>query len=89
MNIKAIKEEEFQTMMDILLDIKRRLSETADSGGSEIMDVAEICQFLNVSKRTVHNLKSSGKLPYRKLGGRVYFYRSEVLEAMDSINLKS
>ncbi|MFC2125549.1 helix-turn-helix domain-containing protein [Bacteroidota bacterium] len=50
----------------------------------KMMTIQETARFLDVSKVTLHNWKKNGKLPYLRLGKRVFFSQKEILEAMKS-----
>ena len=49
---------------------------------TEFMTRNEVRDFLNVDLSTVHNLTKRGKLKAYGLGGRVYYKRAEVEEAI-------
>jgi excisionase family DNA binding protein len=50
----------------------------------KMMTIQETAEFLDVSKVTLHNWKKNGKLPYLRLGKRVFFSQKEIVEAMKS-----
>jgi len=41
-------------------------------------DHQEICQTLNISKRTLDNYRERGLLPYSKIGGKVYYRPGDI-----------
>jgi hypothetical protein len=45
----------------------------------------EIAEYLGISKVTVTDWMKKG-LPYRRMNGRVYFMKKEVMESMKSFN---
>jgi excisionase family DNA binding protein len=47
----------------------------------EHFNIAEVAAFLNCTKMTVHNYKQRG-LPYYRVGRKLLFKKSEVLEFM-------
>jgi len=47
----------------------------------ELLTVQQAAQLLDVSVATVHEWKRRGVLTYRKVGGRVYLGRADVLAA--------
>ena len=51
----------------------------------ELIKIEAVCKMLNVSKVTVWTWKKTGKIPFYRLGGRIYYKRSEILEAMNKI----
>ncbi len=42
----------------------------------------EICEVLNISMSTLNNWKSGLKLPYKKLGKRIYYDLEEIKKSM-------
>ena len=49
----------------------------------ELLSFKEVCQFLNVSASCLNQWKSQGRIPWKKLGKRVYFNRSELISALE------
>ena len=54
----------------------------------ELMNARELCEYLGVHIGTVNNWKSQGKLPFKKLGKRIFFERAEVKRALSDNNYK-
>ena len=52
----------------------------------ELMTFKETCELLNISASCLNQWKASNKIPYKKLGKRVFFLRSEVVEALKESN---
>ncbi|TKC57623.1 helix-turn-helix domain-containing protein [Pedobacter hiemivivus] len=48
----------------------------------DLMDMEEALKFLKVSKVTIHNWKKKGIIKSHKMGRKLYFKRSELLEAI-------
>lgn len=44
-----------------------------------LLTVEEVAEYLEVSKVTIHTWKREGKLPFYRMGRRVYFKKSEIL----------
>jgi excisionase family DNA binding protein len=49
---------------------------------SGLMDMEEVIKFLKVSKVTIHNWKKSGVITSHKMGRKLYFKRSELMNAI-------
>jgi excisionase family DNA binding protein len=47
----------------------------------DLLTVPQAAELLNVSVATIHEWKRRGMLPYRKIGGRAYLNRPDVLSA--------
>ena len=44
--------------------------------------IDQLAKELGVTRQTIHSKKRSGEIPFHRLGGRVYFFRSEVYKAL-------
>jgi len=65
---KAIRE----VLKQELIDIKEK----------DLMTAKEVIDFLSISKSCLNEWKSNGVIPYKRLGKRIYFRRSEITEAL-------
>ena len=43
-----------------------------------LLDNEDLCLLLKVSKRTLQRFRSSGKLPYKRIGKKTYYIESDV-----------
>lgn len=50
-----------------------------------LIQIDEVCQIFNISKPTVHEWKRSGKIPFYRVGRRIYFKRSEIMYALQDV----
>jgi len=53
--------------------IKEKLLE-----GERLLDNQDVCQLLNISKRTLQRYRSSGELPYQMLYHKTFYKESDV-----------
>jgi hypothetical protein len=51
--------------------------------------IDHICKTLGVSTVTVHDWKKKGIIPFHRISGKIYFYESEVLAALNPVNKKA
>lgn len=42
------------------------------------LDNADVCRMLNISKRTLQEYRTTGKIPYILLGGKVLYKESDI-----------
>ncbi|NGM90830.1 helix-turn-helix domain-containing protein, partial [Parapusillimonas sp. SGNA-6] len=47
---------------------------------------AEVRRLLGISPGTLQNLRAGGTLPYRKLGGSMYYRREDIRKMMEGGN---
>lgn len=55
------------------MEIKEKLLE-----GERLLDNQDVCQLLNVSKRTLQRYRSSGELPYQMVYHKTFYKESDV-----------
>ena len=48
--------------------------------GPEFLNVKELAELLRIKTRTVYEMVSQGRIPYRKAGDRTIFLLDEILE---------
>jgi len=52
----------------------------------EVLNFKETCLFLGISASALNKWKSENKIPYKKMGKRVFFNREELLGALKESN---
>lgn len=54
----------------------------SSSASKNVMTVAEVARYLDITEYTVYKMTRNGKIPFKKLenGKRVYFLRDEIDE---------
>ena len=68
-------------LIDILRGVVRQELNTKKD--KELMSFKETCEFLRVSASWLNKQKSEDKIPYKKLGKRVFFFRKEIINALE------
>ena len=54
---------------------------TQSKEDDELLTVKEAAAFLKISKMSLHNWKKAGKVKYHRIGSRIRFKKSELLNA--------
>lgn len=80
--IKSILESirtEMQKNGEMLDNLQKLLSSSASKN---VMTVADVARYLDITEYTVYKMTRNGKIPFKKLenGKRVYFLRDEIDE---------
>lgn len=52
----------------------------------KLMDAKELCKFLGISLSTLNVWKASAKIPFKRLGKRVFFVKEDVLKTLEDSN---
>ena len=80
--IIAESKESFKSILsEILSEIDFNSKITAHQEQDQLLTIEEAAQLLNVSKTTISEWKKNGIIPFIRLGKRVYFERSKLLQA--------
>lgn len=81
-----IDQKYFDSWMQRLLSQVELLQRKVDKLGNNdnvisdeiLLDNQDLCLLLKVSKRTLQRFRSSGKLPYKRIGKKTYYLESDV-----------
>jgi len=66
-----------------LCDPSSKQIQTFIMDGEKMLDNFEVCQMLNISKRTLQRYRSSGDLPYHMNKHKTYYKESDVLRFIE------
>ena len=76
----------FESMLDRFEAFARRMDElcrqSRDKSLSEWLDNQDVCQILNISKRTLQTYRDNGTLPYTRIGDKMYYKAEEIQRVM-------
>lgn len=67
--------ERFDILMELADDAKK---EHTAIDGEELLDNQDILQMLKISTRSLQRYRSSGRLPYYTISGKIYYKLSDV-----------
>lgn len=70
-----------EDLKEVIRDVIRE--ELSPNDEKELLNFKETCEFLGCSASSLNRWKSEGKVPYRKMGKRVFFLKSELLSSLD------
>jgi len=62
--------------------------QTATNPTDELIKIDEVCEMLKVSKVSIHSWKRQGILPFYRISNKIYFKKSEILDAFKRIGKK-
>lgn len=69
-----------------LIEVIEKCNQPADQ---ILLDEADTLAFLKVTKRCLAKWRANGVLPYHKLGGKIYYIKSEIIEAVKKHSLSN
>jgi len=88
MELISIEKRIFDSLvMDLstLADDAENLSKSEDYFLQEWMDNQDVCNILNVSKRTLQTYRDNGRLPFTQIDRKMYYKPSDVEFLLNSI----
>ncbi len=77
--------ERFDILKEHIIDIQKQRNSI---DGEELLDNQDLLQMLKISQRSLQRYRSSGKLPYYTISGKLYYKLSDVHQFVrESFNL--
>jgi excisionase family DNA binding protein len=55
---------------------------------SELLKRVDVAEMFGITLTTVHSWMNSGLIPFHRISGRVFFKKSEVLQAMKQVKIR-
>lgn len=71
-----------ESIEKMLLDLKTK-EDSADNVSEVLLETKEVLEKLKISPATLYNWRNQGKIPFHKIGRRVYYKESQILAALD------
>ena len=75
-------EDLLQFKTELFTEMHRLLQGSKESQVKQWLRSSEVRKMLNISPGTLQNLRISGILPYRKIGGSMFYNREEIEKIM-------
>lgn len=76
--LKALIQESFSEQRELITRLETALDAMTSFNGKQMLDSRDMRLQLKVCDRTLIRWRNSGKLPYFKLSGKIYFWASDV-----------
>lgn len=74
---------------EFLRELRYELQKAQRPAEQVILDEADFCNYLKISKRHSANLRTSGAITYSKAGGKLYYRLSDILNFIAKHEVKS
>lgn len=78
----AIREE----LHHFILDVKHTSSDTESSSAEKLLTKREMADELDISLVSLTEWMKQGRIPYLRMGKRIYFKKQEVVASMAAFN---
>lgn len=82
-----LTKEELETI--ISNSVEKVLSATQKSNSEDLITIDELVLRLNRSKTTLWQWRKEGLLPFRRIKRKIYFVWSEVVQALQKVDIKN
>ncbi|QNL50140.1 helix-turn-helix domain-containing protein [Olivibacter sp. SDN3] len=88
MEIDIVTKEDLRRMkMEMMEEIREILKENVKKESNrQWLRSTEVREMLGISPGTLQNLRINGTLPYRKIGGSMYYRREDIRKMMEGGN---
>lgn len=84
MKLDIITKEDLQQFKtELFTELKGIIGEKKETDHRQWLKSAEVRKMLNISAGTLQNLRIKGTLPFRKIGGSMYYNRSVIEKIME------
>ncbi|TDS09816.1 helix-turn-helix domain-containing protein [Sphingobacterium paludis] len=84
MQIDHVTREDFMELKALLIEIKESLNgKVSKQEDKTWLKSVEVRKLLGISPGTLQNLRVNGSLPFRKIGGSMYYKLSDIHQLME------
>ena len=87
-NIEARVFEAMATRFEQFVKRVETLCRHKNKGLQKWLDNQDVCQLLNISKRTLQTYRDNGTLPYSQIGHKMYYKPEDVAQVMNRLKNK-
>jgi len=91
MEVINIEAQTFEAMMSRFETFTRKvesLCESKDKSLQRWLDNQDVCQILNISKRTLQTYRDNGTLAYTQINHKMYYKPEDVEKAINHLKFK-
>ena len=83
MNAVVITQHDFNDLIKRLEIIQSEISKFHKEPNDPILDNQQVCQILNLSKRSLQNYRESGIIAYSQIGAKIYYKMSDIRDLLN------
>ena len=91
MEIVTVEARTWEAMMSRFEAFAQRvetLCEGQDKSLHQWLDNQDVCQILNISKRTLQTYRDNGTLPYSQINHKIYYKPADVEKVINQLKVK-
>ncbi len=85
MEVITIQTEAFKVIMEKIDRIDKKLDSNLQKPALKDtwFDISEACFILKISKRTLHNYRKEGMIPFSRIDGKIYFKATDLQKLLE------
>ena len=88
MTILNIEERAFEMMMSRFESFAQRVEQICKNNGDKSLnkwlDNQDVCEILNISKRTLQTYRDNGILGYTQIGHKIYYRPEDIMNLLNA-----
>ena len=88
MTILNIEERAFEMMMSRFESFAQRVEQicknNSDKSLNKWLDNQDVCEILNISKRTLQTYRDNGTLGYTQIGHKIYYRPEDIMNLLNA-----
>ena len=88
MTILNIEERAFEMMMSRFESFAQRVEQICKNNGDKSLnkwlDNQDVCEILNISKRTLQTYRDNGTLGYTQIGHKIYYRPEDIMNLLNA-----
>lgn len=92
MEIINVEARTFEAMMArfeaFAQNVENLCCNNGDKGMQKWLDNQEVCQILNISKRTLQTYRDNGTLPYSQINHKMFYRTKDVEQVINNLKIK-
>jgi hypothetical protein len=74
----------YDKILSRLDQIEKKVRNPDTPFNKEWIDTQEVCQMLNISKRSAQNYRDSGRIPFSNIDGKMYYKYQDIVSILES-----
>jgi hypothetical protein len=90
MEITAIEKKTFEQMQQAFENFTHQVKELCgnDCNNKQWLNHREVCEFFQISQRTLQSYRDNGILPYAQIGHKCYYRTSDIEQFINKQQIK-
>ncbi len=89
MEIILLSKEQYELILSKLNSIESNfLNTNVKENKDELLDNSDLLKFLKITSRTAQNYRDKGLIPFSKIGSKIFYKKSDVIEFIDKHRIK-